>query len=101
MVLPVSASRALSQPAANMTMSSAETQSMMTDADEQRRRVYLVDKWRAKVTPEDMAAVTTIMELFELDVYTGEATLPHRRYLHFDDTASLLPEASALVAGRR
>ena len=92
--------RSFSQPAVNIEMSSKETQTAMNDADERRRRRYLVSKWRSKVTPADMAAVTAIMELFRLDVYRGEQDLPHERYLHFADTPALIAE-EALAQGTR
>ena len=82
--------RAFSQPATNMYMSSAETRSMMGDADEQRRRTYLVTKWQNKTTSAEMAEVSAILSLFGLDVYSGSDVLPHARYLHFDDTRTLL-----------
>jgi len=87
--------RALNRAAANIKMSSAETQQMMNHPDERRRRDYLVTKWRSKVTAADQRDVTAIMQLFELDAYRGDSPLPHARYLHLNDTADcLLPTAS-------
>jgi hypothetical protein len=81
--------QAFQQPATNITMSTHETQQMMTDADERQRRRYLVTKWQKRVTPDDQRAVTAILDLFGLDVYTGEDPLPHA-HLHFSDTRALL-----------
>jgi len=44
------------------------------------------------VTTEEAAEVTRILALFGLDVYTGEALLAARRFLHFDGTERLLAE---------
>jgi hypothetical protein len=65
----------------------------MATAEDRERRTYLVTKWQRHVTAKDMASASSIMELFGLDVYSGESPLPHR-HLHFPQTASLL-EASA------
>lgn len=91
--------RAFGQPSTNIAMSSVETRAMMTEADEQRRRRYLVTKWQAKVSAEDAAQVSAIMALFGLDVYTGEGLLPHPRYLHFEDTPALLDGKSSGADG--
>lgn len=89
---------AFGRASSNIAMSPKETQSMMKDSDAQRRRHYLVTKWQAQVSPADAADVTAIMTLFGLDAYSGEAALPHPRYLHFDDTASLLEAGTAPAA---
>ncbi len=87
--------RAFGEPSANITMSSAETQSMMNDADERRRRTYLVTKWLDKVTPAQMAEVSEILHLFELDAfYTGQDPLPHQ-HVHLPSTRERLQEAQA------
>jgi len=80
---------AFSQPSANINMSSKETQSMMTEADVRARRAYLVGKWKSKVTSEEVASVSRVMELFGEDVYRAEDVLSHPRYLHFEDTREL------------
>jgi hypothetical protein len=93
---------AFDRAAANIKMSPLETQSMMKDSDDRRRRNYLVNKWVAKTTPQDATDVTAIMELFGLDVYRGDQLLPHHRYLHFAETPQLLdpiaPPAPVAVA---
>ena len=93
--------KAFDEPAANIAMSSAETQKRMADADTRRRHRYLATKWQAKTAAADMDRVTAIMQLFGLDVYNGLDALAHRRYLHFADTPGLLDEGTAeAVAGR-
>jgi hypothetical protein len=82
--------QAFSTPAANISMSSPETLQQMAKQDPLERAASLISRWQGKVTPEDRAAVTEIMELFGLNVYTGADVLPHKSYLHFDDTATLL-----------
>jgi hypothetical protein len=85
--------RAFGEPSTNINMSSAETQAVMSQSDERQRRLYLVGKWKTKVTSEDTAAVSHVMKLFGLDVYTGEALLAHPRYLQFDETATLVDDS--------
>jgi hypothetical protein len=89
--------RAFGEPSTNINMSSAETRAMMAEADERLRRSYLVGKWKTKVTAEDVAGVSHVMDLFELDVYSGEALLADRRYLHFADTADIAKLSSSRV----
>ena len=88
--------RAFSQPAANINMSSKQTQTMMTESDERDRRLHLVEKWRGSISPRDEAQVTEIMEIFGLDIYRGDRSLPSGPYLHFEDTPALAgrPDAS-------
>jgi hypothetical protein len=81
---------AFGKAAVNIGMSSADTMAAMTKADKRARATSLVTRWRPKTTDEDRAAVSAIMALFDLDVYTGEQTLSHPRYLHFEDTPTLL-----------
>jgi hypothetical protein len=78
--------QAFQRSSSNIKMSSTETQAMLQDPDEGKRRDYLITKWKSKVTPEDEASVSEIMQLFELDVYDGHDPLPHKRYMHFADT---------------
>jgi hypothetical protein len=87
--------RAFDEPSTNINMSTDETQNMMNDADARRRRVFLVSKWQNRVTPRDLADASMILDLFGLDCYTGDALLPHRRYLHFEDTPHQLTGATA------
>lgn len=89
---------AFHRPSTNISMSSAETRSMITEADEQKRRRYLVAKWQAKVTPAEAAQVSAILGLFGLDVYSGDRLLSHPRYLHFSDTPALVSESPWAVA---
>jgi hypothetical protein len=68
---------------------------MMTEADERARRAYLVSKWKSKVTPEDLASVSRVMQLFGEDVYRADDILSHPRYLHFEDTTALIEPTPA------
>jgi len=86
--------RAFGEPAANIAMSSAETQTMMNDADERRRRTYLVTKWLNKVSPAQMAEVSEILNLFRLDTYSGHEPLP-RQHVHLASTPQVLQEVQA------
>jgi hypothetical protein len=90
---------AFDMPAANITMSNADTLTLMNDEDHRRRRAQLVLKWKGRVSAADEAEVTRILDLFGLDVYDGTRALPSRRYLHFDDTeARLAPFLSSAAA---
>jgi hypothetical protein len=82
--------RAFDQPSTNISMSSAETRSMIQASDEQRRRGYLVSKWRSKISPADERDVAAVLDLFGIDDYRANEVLPHRRWLHFLDTSSFL-----------
>jgi hypothetical protein len=77
-------------PAANISMSSAETLQEMAKTDPLDRAVSLISRWQAKVTPDDRTAVTEIMGLFGLNIYSGASVLAHPSYLLFDDTSALL-----------
>ena len=65
----------------------------MAKHDPLERAASLITRWQGKVTAEDRAAVTEIMELFGLNVYSGADVLAHKSFLHFDDTATLLARA--------
>ena len=80
-------------PAANISMSSSETLQEMAKTDPLDRATSLISRWQRKVTAEDRAMVTEIMELFGLTVYSGFEVLPHQSYLHFDDTGDLFAKA--------
>ena len=86
---------AFGRAAVNIGMSSADTLAAMSQADKRARASGLVNRWRAKTSDADRTAVSHIMRLFGLDAYTGEETLAHARYLHFQDTAELLGPAPA------
>lgn len=86
--------RAFDRPSANIAMSSAETRAVMSQSDQRRKRSRLVTRWKSSVSREDESAVSDILALFGLDVYTGHRPLAAAQYLHFDDTAGLL-EAGA------
>ncbi len=84
---------AFDQPAANIAMSKTVTRSMIADADERKRRTYLVSKWLQRMTTADYATVSTVLNLFGIDEYTADDPMPHR-HLHFDDTRQLLSSVS-------
>jgi len=93
--------QAFSQPSTNINMSSKETQTMMTESDARARRAYLVGKWQAKITPQEMASVSRVMELFGEDVYRANQVLSHPRYLHFPDTVDLSKSAQPAAVRER
>ena len=82
--------RAFAQPANNLSLSSAKTQSIMQDADERRRQAHLVTKWKDSISPRDEAAAAAILEMFELDAYRADRVLAARPLLHFADTEQVL-----------
>lgn len=87
---------AFERPSSNIAMSNTQTLEMMNDADARARRVKLVTKWQGTITPEERQQVSSIMDLFGLDVYSGASALAAGRYLHFADTAALLGEPAAV-----
>lgn len=91
---------AFGRAAANISMSGATTADVISTADQRTRNEYLVSRWQARVSDQDRADVTAVMELFGLDVYTGDKVLPHPRYLHFPDTGDLIAQPPTLASGR-
>lgn len=87
--------RAFAQPANNLAMSSARTQSIMEDADQRRRQARLVTKWKESISPRDEADAAAILEMFEIDAYRADRILPARPLLHFADTEQVLYEIAA------
>ena len=64
--------------ASNSTYKSDEkTRQMLGNTQE---REHLVKKWRNKTTPEETRRAMAILEAFELDTYTADDELPHKRY---------------------
>ena len=84
--------------AANISMSSDDTFKVMTNTDQRVRATGLVSRWVQKVSAEERRQVTEVMDLFGLDVYSGECVLPHHRYLHFEDTRSVLAQSEVTGA---
>lgn len=84
---------AFTRAAANISMSGRDTATVISQADRRTRNEYLLTRWTGKVTAEDRAGVSEVMELFGLDAYSGGRVLPHARYLHFTETAELIGES--------
>jgi len=91
---------AFHRAAANISMSGADTARVISEADLRARNEYLVSRWQTQVTDQDRADVSAIMDLFGLDAYSGDALLPHARYLHFDDTIDLVDRGETARARR-
>jgi hypothetical protein len=89
---------AFGRAAANIRMSSEDTARVISEADPRMRNEYLVTRWQNKVTAQERADVSMVMELFGLDVYSGERPLSHPRYLHFADTGDLIGQSVAATA---
>lgn len=83
---------AINTPAANIAMSRKETLEVLNSADEQRRRITMVKKWRSKITSEEEARCFEILDLFEIDAYRPKHYVAHERYLHDPSTAQRLEE---------
>jgi hypothetical protein len=82
--------RGVGEPSSNIAMSSADTQSIMSDTDDLRRKRKLVGKWKGKVSVGDERKADEILALFGLDVYSCAELLAQPAYLHFDETPRLL-----------
>ena len=70
--------------ASNSTYKSDETTRQMLGNT--KARDHLVKKWRKKTTPEETRRAMAILEVFELDTYTADGELPHKRYWIKADT---------------
>jgi hypothetical protein len=92
--------RAFSQAAANINMSSAQTQTLLADSDERRRRLRLVTKWQDSIAPREQAQAAEILDLFGLCIYAAAGPLATRQYLHFSDTESLATDPGTPAGGK-
>lgn len=81
---------AVGEPASNIGMSDPTTRDLLRQSDEAARKLGMVKKWKAKVTPAEERQAFDIMELFELDAYCCDRLVAHDRYLHFKDTVDKL-----------
>jgi hypothetical protein len=84
--------RAFGQESTNIALSSAETREVLRRADRQARTRHLFARWQEKTSEGDLSAVSEILDLFGLDVYSSRSPLAHPRYLHFADTSRLAGE---------
>lgn len=84
---------AFGQPAANIQMSREQTLAAMQHYDGRERRRRLVSKWRDQVSAQEEADAAHVLSAFGIDAYEAGRLLPHRRHLHFDNTAQLLSDA--------
>lgn len=78
------------RPAANITMSHAQTLEAMRSPDALKRRHMLVTKWMNQVSEQEIADASQVLTTFGIDAYSVYTALAAPRYLHFDDTVSLL-----------
>lgn len=78
------------RPAANITMSHAETLEAMCSPDARQRRYKLVTKWMNQISEQDIEDAAQVLTAFGIDAYSAHSALAASRYLHFDDTQSLL-----------
>jgi hypothetical protein len=81
---------AFERPAANITMSHAETLEAMGSPDARQRRYKLVTKWMNQISERDIADAAQVLSMFRVDAYRASSPLPAPRYLHFDNTPHLL-----------
>lgn len=63
-------------PSGSTTKSDAQTQSMLQNSQDANTKMWLVEKWRKKVTEEQERQVMSLLELFQIDVYKAGSALP-------------------------
>jgi Sulfotransferase family len=81
---------AFERPAANITMSHAQTIEAMSSNDARQRRTKLVTKWMHQVSGADIADAARVLSAFGVDAYDTSNPLPAPRHLHFEDTPALM-----------
>ncbi len=81
---------AYERPAVNIQMSRADTIAAMNRQDPGVRRNELVSKWHARVSPAQYEQAGQVTAMFGIDAYDVRKSLASPRYLHFQDTPSLL-----------
>ena len=72
----------LTEAAGNKGKSDQKTQQLLADQGSDRllRKQALVEKWRAKVTPQEEEAAMSLLARFDLDAYRAGRLLPTTRY---------------------
>jgi hypothetical protein len=72
----------LTEAAGNKGKSDHRTRQLLADQGSGRlaRKQVLVEKWRAKVTPEQEVAAMSLLATFDLDAYSAGRLLPAARY---------------------
>jgi glycosyltransferase involved in cell wall biosynthesis len=78
--------QAFGRPASNISMSGSRTAALLQRGTSEDTRLHLVSKWQAAIAPQEIAQVDDIMSIFGLDAYKAGEVLPHRKFLHFEDT---------------
>jgi hypothetical protein len=81
---------AVREPAANIAMSTKQTQDILLSEQGMQRARHLVKKWKTQVSDEDEHRCFDILELFGLDTYAFGRYVSNDRYLHFPDTVGLI-----------
>jgi hypothetical protein len=78
------------EPSANINLSDADTQRIVTDSDNFDSKRSLVTKWAPRVTEEQLDQAYEILALFGFDAYPRGSFVAADRYLKFDDTIAIL-----------
>jgi hypothetical protein len=63
------------------TWQSDDTTRQMFKQKNTNRNMYLIEKWRHKVSPEDEKAVMEMLPLFGLDIYQTGNFMPDYKYI--------------------
>ena len=72
----------LTEAAGNQGKSDQTTRQLLAEQGSGRlaRKQALIEKWRAKVTPEQEAQAMSLLSVFDLDAYAAGGLLPAARY---------------------
>ena len=67
-------------PSRSVGLSDDETQKMLRQGEMGNTRTALIEKWKNKVSTDDISGVQEILNIFEIDVYSAGQVLPSNRY---------------------
>lgn len=65
-------------PSTSSRFSKDETKEAIKEGD----KMYLVEKWRSQVDPEQIKSISNILRKFDIDHYKADEVFPKNRYLH-------------------
>lgn len=66
-------------PSTSSRFSKDETKEAIKEGD----KMYLVEKWRSQVDPEQIKSISNILRRFDIDHYKADKLFPKNRYSHF------------------
>jgi len=88
--------RSVNVPSRTVNKSDRETARMLREPDSRQRTLWLLEKWRAKVAPDEEARAMEILKVFEIDAYAAGEVLPTGRFA-LDSPARVEPAGTLAV----